>query len=144
MHHLNLNPFGRADSIAAAALAALLIAAGSLATVAATTAPADLEGAWSGGGKIHYPSGETESARCRARFTKRGGSGYSMTAVCATPSARVEQTATLSRSGPNRFAGDFQNSEYGISGSIHITVNGNSLSASLNGGGGSASFSLSR
>lgn len=106
--------------------------------------PASLEGSWSGGGKVQFPSGDTESARCRASFKKRGGNGFAMSAVCATASARVEQTAMLERTGPNRFSGDFQNSEYGITGSINVTVKGNSLSASLNGGGASASFSLSR
>ena len=105
---------------------------------------AGLSGSWSGSGKVVYPSGATESARCKANFRQRSGASVGMTAVCATSSARVEQTATLSKVGPNRFAGDFQNSEYGFSGSIRVTVNGNSLSASLIGGGGSASFNLSR
>jgi hypothetical protein len=110
----------------------------------ASAEPAGLEGSWSGGGTVRFPSGESERARCRANFRKRGGGTYSMTAVCATPSARVEQTAQLERTGPNRFSGDFQNSEYNVSGSIHVSLNGNSLHASLSGGGGSAQFNLGR
>jgi len=105
---------------------------------------ASLEGSWSGGGTVRFPSGDSERARCRANFRKRGGSTFAMTAVCATPSARVEQTAQLQRTGANRFAGDFQNAEFNVSGSISVTVNGNSLSASLSGGGGSAQFHLGR
>ena len=144
MFHCSFNSLAGFGSVGRAALAAVLIATGSVAAVGAANV-ADLEGSWNGSGKIRYPSGETENARCRANFKKRGGgAGFSMTAVCATPSARVQQTATLSRAGPNRFTGEFENAEYGISGSIQITVNGDMLSASLNGGGGSASFSLSR
>lgn len=103
-----------------------------------------LEGAWSGGGLVRFPSGESERARCRARFRRSGGSSFEMTAVCATPSARVEQTAQLQRTGANRYNGDFRNNEYNVSGSIVVTVNGNSLHASLSGGGGSAHFNLGR
>jgi hypothetical protein len=103
-----------------------------------------LEGAWSGGGNVSFSSGKTERARCRASFSKRGANGYSMSAVCASASGRASQTAQLTRSGANRYTGNFQNPEYGISGSISVSVNGNSLNASLSGGGGSASFNLNR
>ena len=123
------------------AIAAVVLAC-SGASVAAQ--PANLEGSWSGGGKVRFPSGDTESARCRASFRRQGGGGFSMSAICATASVRVQQTATLARVGPYRFSGDFHNAEYGISGSIQITVRGKSLDASLSGGGASASFSLGR
>lgn len=120
-----------------------LVSASFLATPASATAQS-LEGSWSGGGRVLFPSGEAERARCRASFRRRGGDSYAMSAVCATQSARVEQTAVLVRTGPNRYAGDFNNAEYGVSGSIRITVSGRSLNASLTGGGGSAQFSLSK
>ena len=63
----------------------------------------------------------------------------------ATPSGRVDQTATLNRVGDNEYAGSFHNSQYNVTGSIHVKLNGNSqfvrLSAS---GSGSGSFKLSR
>jgi hypothetical protein len=137
-----------ARSVAAAALVALssLVVATLGATLSATPAAAEgtLEGSWSGGGNVRFNSGKSERASCRANFSKRGGSSYSMSATCATSSGRVTQTAQLTRSGANRFSGDFQNNEYGVSGSINISVNGNSLNASLNGGGASANFNLNR
>lgn len=105
---------------------------------------ANLEGSWSGGGTVRFSSGTSERARCRASFSKRGANGYDMSAVCATSSGRAAQTAQLTRSGANRYTGSFQNSDYGISGSISLSVNGNSLNASLSGGGGSASLNLNR
>lgn len=67
-----------------------------------------------------------------------------MSATCATASMRVQQYASVDRVAPGRYRGDFRNDEFGISGSIRIVVSGNSLSASLNGGGGTAEFRLSR
>jgi hypothetical protein len=120
--------------------AALLLSA----PLARAAEPADIAGAWSGGGKVRFSTGNTESARCRATFRRRGTNNYTMVAVCATASARAEQTATLTRSGGNRYSGEFNNAEFGISGAISITVNGGSMSVSLNGGGASAQLNLSR
>jgi len=105
---------------------------------------ASLEGSWSGNGQVHLPSGNVESARCRASFHKHGGNGFRMNAVCATQSARVQQTAEVERVSASRFEGDFFNAEYNVSGSIVIHVRGSGLTASLRGGGGSAQFHLSR
>jgi hypothetical protein len=121
----------------------------SFAVLGGNTAPvaaqaANLEGSWNGGGNVRFSSGKSERARCRANFSKRGVNSYTMSAVCASASGRASQTAQLTRSGANRYTGNFQNSDYGISGSISVSVNGNSLNASLNGGGGSASFNLNR
>ncbi len=67
-----------------------------------------------------------------------------MSAQCATASGRVAQTGTLERVGANRFTGNFYNAEYSVSGTITIAVQGNSLNASLSGGGASAYFTLRR
>ncbi|MGH8335547.1 MAG: hypothetical protein ACRETL_01690 [Gammaproteobacteria bacterium] len=103
-----------------------------------------LVGSWSGGGSVQLPSGDMERARCKATFHRAGGKSYSMNAVCASSSARVAQTASLQQVSANRFAGDFTNSEYNVSGTISITLSGDSLSAHLDGGGASAHFNLSR
>lgn len=131
-----------------ACVTALTMAA--LATVATqpTEAPAQqlasLEGSWSGSGQVHFPSGASENARCRASFRKAGGNSFSMNATCATQSARVSQTANVERVGANRFVGDFYNPEYNVSGSITISLRGSGLSASMSGGGASAQFNLSK
>jgi hypothetical protein len=123
-----------------------VLAAALLSFTAAPPAAAEtgLSGSWSGGGSVVLPSGASEKARCKVTFRKSGGKSYDMNAVCASSSAKVAQTATLEQVGANRFAGDFTNSEYNISGTISVTLSGNSLSAALRGGGGSAFFNLSR
>jgi hypothetical protein len=102
-----------------------------------------ISGAWNGSGTVSLPSGNTEKVRCRATFSQSGANA-TMNATCASPSTKVTQSAALTRVSGNKFAGDFTNAEYGISGSIRVTVNGNSLSASMQGGGGSAFINLSR
>lgn len=126
---------------------ATLTAAGLTLALDSTGSPAhaqSLSGSWSGGGVVVFPSGERERARCRATFSSRGGRSYSMNAVCATPSTRVVQRAEVTQLTSTRYSGEFYNTEFGIAGSIRITVEGRRLSASLSGGGGTASFSLSR
>jgi hypothetical protein len=110
----------------------------------ASAQSASLDGSWSGGGKVTFPSGATESARCRVSYNRASGSSYSANAACATPSGRINQSANLRRTGANTFSGDFHNPEYGITGSIVVVVSGSSQSVSLNGGGASASLRLSR
>ena len=103
-----------------------------------------LEGSWSGGGRIVFPSGDAERANCHASFSRRSANSFRMNAVCATPSARVAQYGTVERVSGNSYAGSFFNSEYNVSGDINITVRGDRLSAQLRGGGGSGSFNLGR
>ena len=109
-----------------------------------SSADASLTGSWSGGGTVTLPSGAVEKARCRATFHRHGGNDYSMSAVCATASTRIAQSAQLHQVGPMRFSGNFHNPDYNVGGTIRINLSGNSLSASLDGGGGSGHFHLSR
>ena len=105
---------------------------------------ASLEGSWSGNGTVTFPTGGTEAARCRASFRRQSADRFAMNALCATPSGKVAQTAQLERVSGSRFSGEFQNPEYGIAGQINIVVRGNSLNASLSGGGASATLQLSK
>src|SRR6516162_11841911 len=85
---------------------------------------ASLEGSWSGGGTVSFASGAREQARCRARFSRAGKDSYTVNATCATASGRAAQTARVRLVGNNRYSGSFYNSEYSISGVIHIVVRG--------------------
>jgi hypothetical protein len=98
-------------------------------------AESDLAGAWSGGGSVVYNTGSKEKARCRAKFNKIGSSSYAMSATCATASGKVDQSATLRKTGSN---------SYNVSGSIRVTVSGNSQNVSMSSDAGTASFSMSR
>ena len=114
-----------------------------LASGIATSQPAGLDGTWTGGGTVTFPSGSREQARCRATYS-RAGAGYSMSGVCATSSGRAAQTATLRRVTANSFEGRFFNSEYNISGRIYVVVNGNSQTVRLSSDSTSANIHLRR
>jgi len=111
---------------------------------AALFATGSLSGSWSGGGSVHY-SNKRERARCRATYSHVSGTLYRMSASCSTPSGHVNQTATVNRVGNNEYAGNFHNSQYNVSGSIHIRLRGKSQSVSLNGGSlGGGNIKLTR
>jgi hypothetical protein len=127
-----------------AAASRMMIAALPLLLLPAAASAAELAGSWSGSGSIMLPSGAREAARCNVSYSKSGGSGYTAFATCATKSAKVTQSAKLRRVGGNAYEGSFYNSEYNVSGSMVVTVSGASQSVQLSGGGGEASFKLSR
>jgi len=114
------------------------------AQAAKKASPAGLEGSWSGGGSVVFPSGAKEQARCRAQYRRAGSTSYTLNATCATPSGRAAQTATLRRVSDNKYQGNFYNSEYGISGVIHVIVSGSSQTVRLISDSGSALFRLNR
>lgn len=127
------------------AIGGLAVGFAALVAGSASALSDSLEGSWSGGGKVVFPSGSVESARCRVNYSRESKTTFSASASCATASGRVDQSATLRQTGSNSYSGRFQNAEYGISGSINVTVNGSSQSVSLNGGNGSsASLQLRR
>ena len=105
---------------------------------------AGLEGSWSGGGSVSFASGARERARCRAHYRRAGANSYTVNATCATASGRAQQTATLRRVGENQYSGSFYNSEYAISGVIHVVVRGATQTVRLFSDSGSAIFNLTR
>lgn len=98
-------------------------------------------GSWSGGGTVVYADGHRERARCRAHFSQ-SGPNVSLNATCATPSGSVEQSASLRQTGPNSYSGSFFNPQFNVSGSIHISVHGNTQFVALRSQSGSASLTL--
>lgn len=137
---VNTGFFGSKTVAALAAALALGLAAGP-----ARAESANLDGNWTGGGSVNYPSGAKESARCRASFKKRSGTSYSVNARCASASGKIEQTATLTEVGANVYSGSFFNTEYKVDGTITVKVSGNSQVVSISSpAGSSANFRLSR
>ena len=108
------------------------------------SAAGSLEGSWSGGGTVSFASGARERASCRARYSRAGKNSYTVNATCATASGRAAQVATVRQVGENRYSGSFYNSQYSISGVIHIVVRGASQTVRLISDSGSGVFNLSR
>ena len=79
-----------------------------------------------------------------AHFSRAGKDSYTVNATCATASGRTAQTARVRQVGNNRYSGSFYNSEYSISGVIHIVVRGASQTVQLISSSGSGVLNLSR
>lgn len=132
----------RMSRIVAAGVLVAAFGVGGASVSSARAESGSLIGSWSGNGSIAFASGSKERARCRAHFAKTGASSYAMDATCATPSAKVDQTATLYRTGANSYTGSFFNQQYNTGGRIRITVSGRRQSVRLSGEAGTAFFSL--
>ena len=140
--HFFKRPY-RLSSMTGKLAAALLIAVG-LFPYSAAAQSASLEGSWSGGGPVTFATGAREQARCRAHYRRRSNDGYVVKTICATASARAEQTTTLHKIADNRYTGNFYNSDYGISGTVYVIVRGNTQSVKVLSSAGSASLTFSR
>lgn len=110
----------------------------------AAAAETKLDGNWSGSGRVVLPSGKSERARCRVRFRLQLDGTYGMRAICSTASVRITQTGEVHRTSDSTYRGEFHNKEYDVWGKLMISVSGNRLSAELAGGGGTATFTLTR
>lgn len=125
-------------------LAKLSAAAVLLATGGATAALADpLQGSWSGSGYVKPADGKRESVRCRVQYSPQG-SAVAVSATCASASVTIRQSGQLSMVSPNRYVGDFYNTEYDISGRIRVSVSGGSQTVSFTSSKASGSMSLSK
>ena len=125
----------------AALASALTVSVASSAGARGGEGGGSIAGSWSGGGTVVYSSGQRERAHCRASYSG-GGASVMMSGSCATPSGSVFQSARLRRVGANSYAGSFFNSQYNTSGSIYVSVHGNTQSVSLRSSAGSASLTL--
>lgn len=129
------------SSVTISAAAFAMLFANAITSAEARSEGISLSGSWSGGGTVVYSDGHRERARCRASFSP-AGAHVSVQAMCATPSGSVEQSASLRRTGPNSYSGSFFNPQFNVSGSIHVSVHGNTQSVQLRSASGSASLVL--
>lgn len=101
-----------------------------------------LDGSWRGSGWVKFDNGKRERASCRAFYSRVSPTEFALRANCATKSAKATQTARVHKTGKSKYAGSFFNKEYGVSGSIYVSVKGRSQHVRLTGAGGSATFRL--
>lgn len=103
-----------------------------------------LQGTWSGRGYVKPTEGQREMVSCRVSYSPQGSKVVAVSATCASASTTIHQTGQLSMVTPNRYVGDFYNSEYDISGRIGVSVSGSSQTVTFSGARGSGSLSLSK
>lgn len=114
-----------------------------LAAVSSVAHADSLSGTWSGAGSFTSKDGKSEAVRCKITYTPQGAA-VAVSAACASASATIRQTGSLTKVSDTKYVGDFYNNEYDISGRVRVTVSGKSQSVSFSSAKGSGSMSLSR
>jgi hypothetical protein len=113
------------------------------ATLAGAAQADTLSGTWSGSGSFQPKNGKSEAVRCKITYTPQGAA-VAVSAACASASATIRQTGSLTKVSDTKYVGDFYNNEYDISGRVRVTVSGASQSVSFSSAKGSGSMSLRR
>jgi len=103
---------------------------------------ADLNGSWSGSGRIRLEDGKTEGLKCKAYYLpKGGGAELGLALRCASASNKIELRANLTSSG-NRVSGSWEERAFNATGSVSGHASGNRLNLSIDGGGFSGSMAV--
>lgn len=119
---------------------AVLLAAGAAAQAASPFG--DLNGTWSGSGRIRLEDGKTEGLKCKAYYVPKGdGSELGLALRCASASNKIELRANLESSG-NRVSGSWEERVFNAAGSVSGHASDNRINLSINGGGFSGSMAV--
>jgi hypothetical protein len=124
----------------AAVMGLALLVAGAGAEAASPFA--DLEGSWSGSGRIRLDDGKTEGLKCKAYYLpKDGGAELGLALRCASASNKIELRANLAASG-NRVSGSWEERTFNASGSVTGHASDSRISLSIAGGGFNGSMAV--
>jgi len=92
---------------------------------------ASIEGRWSGRGFVKPVDGPREKVRCRITYSKVSKKLFAVRASCATTSTKISQTGEVLKVSPSRYAGDFYNKDYDVSGRVRVKLSGSSQTVSF-------------
>ena len=124
--------------------AALLVLALGVVPFGPVHAASALEGTWSGSGYVVPKSGARENVRCRVRFSRQSSKVFSVEATCSSATTNIVQTGEVLEVSGGRYAGDFYNPQYDISGRIRIQMSGSHQTVSFSGAQGQGILSLNK
>ena len=103
---------------------------------------AQLDGSWSGSGRINPTEGKSEGLKCRAYYTPKGvGTEVRVALRCANASNKVELRAKLSSEG-NRVSGSWEERTFNASGTVTGQASPTQIKLVINGGGLSGSIAV--
>jgi hypothetical protein len=104
---------------------------------------AALAGTWSGGGTIDLTGEIHERLRCRATYTYgKANNSLALSIRCASDNYKFELTSNVVEHGGS-FSGQWNETAYGVSGSISGRVNGGHISAVAKGDSFNAALTVS-
>ncbi len=103
---------------------------------------AELDGAWSGSGRIRLEDGKSEVLKCKAYYLpKSGGAELGLALRCASASNKIELRANLASSG-SRVSGSWEERTFNASGSVSGHASDNRIDLSIDGGGFNGSMAV--
>jgi hypothetical protein len=129
------------DSPLAAVLACALFAVAAVPADAASPL-AQLNGSWSGSGRIDLTDGKSEDLKCTAYYTQKdGGAKVGVALRCASASNKVELRANLLSDG-SRLTGNWEERTFNASGTVTGQASPTQIRLAINGGGFSGSMAV--
>ena len=103
---------------------------------------ADLNGSWSGSGRIRLEDGKSEGLKCKAYYLpKGGGTELGLALRCASASNKIELRANLASTG-NRVSGSWEERTFNASGNVTGHASDNRINLSIVGGGFNGSMAV--
>ena len=103
---------------------------------------AQLDGSWTGSGRINLTDGKSEGLKCRAYYTpKAGGAEIGVALRCASASNKVELRAKLTSDG-SRVSGSWEERTFNASGTVTGHASPTQIKLVINGGGFSGSMAV--
>jgi len=91
---------------------------------APASAATALAGEWSGEGTVTQTEGATEKVRCRVSYKQESAKVYGVTAQCASTSQMTKQIGELLEVRPGVYTGEFNLTQYDVSGRVRVVVDG--------------------
>ena len=102
----------------------------------------ELNGTWSGAGRIKLEDGKTEALKCKAFYLpKGGGAELGLALRCASASNKIELRANLTSSG-NRISGNWEERAFNAAGTVSGSASDNRINLSIDGGGFNGSMAV--
>jgi hypothetical protein len=102
----------------------------------------ELNGSWSGSGRIKLEDGKTEGLKCKAYYLQKGGGAELGLALrCASASNKIELRANLASSG-NRVSGSWEERQFNAAGTVTGSAADNRINLTIDGGGFSGSMAV--
>jgi hypothetical protein len=111
---------------------------------APASAATALAGEWSGEGTVTQTEGATEKVRCRVSYKQESAKVYGVTAQCASTSQMTKQIGELLEVRPGVYTGEFNLTQYDISGRVRVVVEGETQTVTFKSPRGEGEVVLSR
>jgi hypothetical protein len=119
----------------------VVVACGLFAGPANAASPfAQLDGTWSGSGRINLTDGKSEALKCTAYYTPKGAE-VGVALRCASASNKVELRAKLVADG-SRVSGSWEERTFNASGTVTGQASPTQIKLAITGGGFSGSMTV--